>query len=100
ARFLQIPRHHGHPCVKLTATSAFAARDFHPIDYTHAGRTSKKNRAKKWVPGLLSYLLVSLKSFTVYPLKLQKIFYVYDSFTESIQPHFSLLFEKSRMNSQ
>ncbi|WP_374718190.1 hypothetical protein, partial [Neobacillus sp.] len=43
ARFLQIPRHHGHPCVKLTATSAFAARDFHPIDYTHAGRTQMKN---------------------------------------------------------
>ncbi|WP_374718211.1 hypothetical protein, partial [Neobacillus sp.] len=44
ARFLQIPRHHGHPCVKLTATSAFAARDFHPIDYTHAGRTCKKQQ--------------------------------------------------------
>ncbi|WP_225434199.1 hypothetical protein, partial [Peribacillus tepidiphilus] len=42
ARFLQIPRHHGHPCVKLTATSAFAARDSHPIDYTHAGRTQQK----------------------------------------------------------
>ncbi|WP_225434279.1 hypothetical protein, partial [Peribacillus tepidiphilus] len=39
ARFLQIPRHRGHPCVKLTATSAFAVRDSHPIDYTHAGRT-------------------------------------------------------------
>ncbi len=45
ARFLQIPRHHGYPCVKLTATSAFAARDFHPIDYTHAGRT-RKNAAQ------------------------------------------------------
>ena len=53
-----------------------------------------KKPGKKWVPGLLSYLLVSLKSFTVYPLKLQKIFYVYDSFTESIQPHFSLLLKK------
>ncbi|MED0688271.1 hypothetical protein, partial [Anoxybacillus ayderensis] len=41
ARFLQIPRHHGHPCVKLTATSAFAVRDFHPIDCTHAERTKK-----------------------------------------------------------
>ena len=42
ARFLQIPRHHGHPCVKLTVTSAFTVRDLHPIDYAHAGRTIKK----------------------------------------------------------
>ncbi|MED4926359.1 hypothetical protein, partial [Bacillus smithii] len=47
ARFLQIPRHHGHPCVKLTATSAFAAWDFHPIDYTHAGRTQESRSRKK-----------------------------------------------------
>ncbi|MGG3737818.1 hypothetical protein, partial [Aeribacillus pallidus] len=32
----------GIPCVKLTATSAFTVRDFHSIDYTHAGRTTKK----------------------------------------------------------
>ena len=44
ARFLQIPRHRGHPCVKLTTTSAFVARDFHPRDYTHAGRTIKNAR--------------------------------------------------------
>ena len=42
ARFLQIPRHHGHPCVKLTVTSAFTARDLHPIDYIHARRTSSR----------------------------------------------------------
>jgi len=51
ARFLQIPRRHGHPCVKLTATSAFAARDFHPIDYTHAGRTHKKSLEALWLKG-------------------------------------------------
>src|SRR5690625_5023760 len=39
ARFLQISRHREHPCVKLTATSVFTARDSHPIDYAHAGRT-------------------------------------------------------------
>src|SRR5690625_3061552 len=39
ARFLQISRHREHPCVKLTVTSVFTARDLHPIDYAHAGRT-------------------------------------------------------------
>ena len=39
--FLQIPRHHGHPCLWLTPTTAFEARDFHPKAYTHAGRTQK-----------------------------------------------------------
>src|SRR5690625_1471952 len=38
-RFLQISRHREHPCVKLTVTSVFTARDLHPIDYAHAGRT-------------------------------------------------------------
>lgn len=37
-----IPRHHGHPSVKLTTTSTFVAQDFHPIDYTHVGYTVKK----------------------------------------------------------
>ncbi|MCO0601363.1 hypothetical protein NGI46_29155, partial [Peribacillus butanolivorans] len=41
ACFLQIPRHRGHPCIKLTTTTAFMVRDFHPIDCTHAGRTKK-----------------------------------------------------------
>src|SRR5690625_5148469 len=41
ARFLQISRHREHPCVKLTVTSVFTARDLHPIDYAHAGRTTK-----------------------------------------------------------
>jgi len=31
ARFHQNPCHHGHPCVMLTAASAFRARDFHVI---------------------------------------------------------------------
>ncbi|MFS0892510.1 hypothetical protein, partial [Peribacillus frigoritolerans] len=38
---LQIPRHRGHPCIKLTITTAFMVRDFNPIDCTHAGRTKK-----------------------------------------------------------
>src|SRR5690625_816427 len=42
ARFLQISRHREHPCVKLTVTSVFTARDLHPIDYAHAGRTSSR----------------------------------------------------------
>ncbi|WP_230163059.1 hypothetical protein, partial [Peribacillus sp. Bi96] len=41
ACFLQIPRHHGHPCIKLTITTAFMVRDSHPIDCTHAGRTKR-----------------------------------------------------------
>src|SRR5690625_4189905 len=41
ARFLQISRHREHPCVKLTVTSVFTARDLHPIDYAHAGRTKR-----------------------------------------------------------
>ncbi|MGE7768787.1 hypothetical protein, partial [Peribacillus sp. NPDC096540] len=41
ACFLQIPRHHGHPCIKLTITTAFMVRDLHPIDCTNAGRTKK-----------------------------------------------------------
>src|SRR5690625_3801821 len=41
ARFLQISRHREPPCVKLTVTSVFTARDLHPIDYAHAGRTKK-----------------------------------------------------------
>jgi len=41
ARFLQIPYRHGHPCVRLTATSAFAARNFHPIDCTMLGAQEK-----------------------------------------------------------
>ncbi|WP_230163046.1 hypothetical protein, partial [Peribacillus sp. Bi96] len=41
ACFLQIPRHRGHPCIKLTITTAFMVRDSHPIDCTHAGRTKK-----------------------------------------------------------
>jgi len=56
ARFLQIPCRHGHPCVKLTATSAFAARDFHPIDYTHAGRTPKKTKPLR-ITGLVFCLI-------------------------------------------
>ncbi|TCP63556.1 hypothetical protein, partial [Baia soyae] len=31
----------GHPCLKLMATATFTIRDFHPIDYAHAGRTLK-----------------------------------------------------------
>ncbi|MFD6210273.1 hypothetical protein, partial [Peribacillus sp. NPDC060253] len=31
----------GHPCIKLTITTAFMVRDSHPIDCTHAGRTKK-----------------------------------------------------------
>ncbi|MCM3740848.1 hypothetical protein M3210_11245, partial [Oceanobacillus luteolus] len=50
ARFLQIPRRHGHPCVKLTTTSAFMARDSHPRDYTHAGRT-QINSLPKFLAG-------------------------------------------------
>ena len=30
ARFLQIPRHHEHPCVKLTVTSTFTVRELSP----------------------------------------------------------------------
>ncbi|MED1454885.1 hypothetical protein, partial [Bacillus smithii] len=40
--FLQIPRHHGHPCSWLTSTSVFGVRDLHPIVHVHAGRTYEK----------------------------------------------------------
>ncbi|WP_218640746.1 hypothetical protein, partial [Paenibacillus odorifer] len=43
AGFLQIPPRGGHPCLKLMATTAFAIRDFNPIDSAHAGRTQQKN---------------------------------------------------------
>ena len=39
AGFLQILRRRRHPCLKLTATATFTARDFHPRDSAHAGRT-------------------------------------------------------------
>ncbi|MEC0225048.1 hypothetical protein, partial [Paenibacillus odorifer] len=42
-RFLQIPPRGGHPCLKLMATTAFAIRDFNPIDSAHAGRTQKRD---------------------------------------------------------
>ncbi|MDR9794633.1 hypothetical protein Q8A72_17170, partial [Aeribacillus pallidus] len=42
--FLQIPRHHGHPCSWLTSTSVFGVRDLHPIVHVHAGRTNKAAR--------------------------------------------------------
>ncbi|MGI6143366.1 MAG: hypothetical protein ACOYEK_05845, partial [bacterium] len=41
AGFLQILRRRRHPCLKLTATATFTARDFHPRDSAHAGRTYK-----------------------------------------------------------
>ncbi|WP_287192411.1 hypothetical protein, partial [Syntrophothermus sp.] len=46
--FLQHPpaagtrRHREHPCLRLTATATFTARDFHPIASAHAGHTSRK----------------------------------------------------------
>src|SRR5690625_7238886 len=46
ARFLQISRHREHPCVKLTITSVFTARDLRPIDYAHAGRTKKRRKSR------------------------------------------------------
>jgi hypothetical protein len=52
ADFLQILRHHRHPCLKLTITTAFMARDLHPIDYAHAGRTYNKKRG--YPPSLLT----------------------------------------------
>ncbi|MGI6143468.1 MAG: hypothetical protein ACOYEK_06360, partial [bacterium] len=36
-----ILRRRRHPCLKLTATATFTARDFHPRDSAHAGRTEK-----------------------------------------------------------
>ncbi|MDF2607548.1 MAG: hypothetical protein K0S34_1744, partial [Bacillales bacterium] len=35
--------HGGHPCLKLTPTTAFEVRDFHPRDYAHAGHTQNKS---------------------------------------------------------
>jgi hypothetical protein len=37
--FVQIPPHSGHLCLKLATTATFVARDSHPIDNAHAGRT-------------------------------------------------------------
>jgi hypothetical protein len=64
ARFLRIPCHHGHPCVKLTTTTAFVAQDFHPIDYTHARRT-KRSRPNIFRPASfdLRHLLSSKYEF-------------------------------------
>ncbi|MGI6144101.1 MAG: hypothetical protein ACOYEK_09650, partial [bacterium] len=44
AGFLQILRRRRHPCLKLTATATFTARDFHPRDSAHAGRTEMRGR--------------------------------------------------------
>ncbi|WP_270897898.1 hypothetical protein, partial [Aliibacillus thermotolerans] len=41
--FLQIPRHHGHPCLQLTVPTAKPVVDFHHQVITHAGRTKYKN---------------------------------------------------------
>ncbi|WP_460224106.1 hypothetical protein, partial [Bacillus cereus] len=42
--FLQIPRHHGHPCLSLTVPTAKPVVDFHHRVVVHAGHT-KKERA-------------------------------------------------------
>lgn len=42
AGFLQTPPHGGRPCLKLTTTATFVARDLHPIANAHAGRTQKR----------------------------------------------------------
>jgi hypothetical protein len=48
------PRGHPeHPCRKLTATTAFTARDLHPGDNTHAGHIKKNSRYFK--PGVFLY---------------------------------------------
>lgn len=44
------PRHRGCPCLKLTATTAFAAQDLNLIGYAHAGHTTKKGTAGLAVP--------------------------------------------------
>ncbi|HLR42863.1 MAG TPA: hypothetical protein VK067_06470, partial [Pseudogracilibacillus sp.] len=41
ADFLQIPPHGGHPCLKLTVTTAFTVQDFNLIEYVHALHTKK-----------------------------------------------------------
>src|SRR5690625_2412585 len=64
ARFLQISRHREHPCVKLTVTSVFTARDLHPIDYAHAGRTKRSlvsNYSLKTFPSVI-WLLQQAKT--------------------------------------
>src|SRR5690625_4591047 len=60
-RFLQISRHREHPCVKLTVTSVFTARDLHPIDYAHAGRT-KKRRIQSILRFLFTVVGVGIRS--------------------------------------
>src|SRR5699024_6845976 len=44
ADFFQIPGRPGHPCHWLTATTAFAAQDFNPIECVHAWHTDKKHQ--------------------------------------------------------
>ncbi|WP_460292199.1 hypothetical protein, partial [Bacillus cereus] len=39
--FLQIPRHHGHPCLSLTVPTAKPVVDFHHRVVVHAGHTNK-----------------------------------------------------------
>ncbi|WP_460224354.1 hypothetical protein, partial [Bacillus cereus] len=39
--FLQIPRHHGHPCLSLTVPTAKPVVDFHHRVVVHAGHTKK-----------------------------------------------------------
>ena len=39
--FLQIPRHHGHPCLQLTVPTTKPVVDFHHLVITHAKHTKK-----------------------------------------------------------
>ena len=53
---------YGHPCVKLTVTSAFTARDFHHIDCTHAG---DKIEAKQIHFASISFDTIKLASHSI-----------------------------------
>src|SRR5690625_5806843 len=63
-RFLQISRHREHPCVKLTVTSVFTARDLHPIDYAHAGRTKDQKHEQFFHASDPVYFFLLLFSFS------------------------------------
>src|SRR5690625_1890409 len=52
ADFLQIPPHGGHPCLKLTVTTAFTAQDFNLIEYVHASHTKRANHSIKVICSL------------------------------------------------
>jgi hypothetical protein len=44
--FLQIPRHRGHPCLRLVVPTAKPTADFHRQAIAHAGHTYKKEHPR------------------------------------------------------